>query len=114
MTPFERKEKDFYTRYYQGAIGLTVVGFQWADTVDMSDYCANCGTHLPSADTACVQSADTQHKAGDIQPLEYFEQMPVLVCRTQDGQTVELAISQDPEGNGPGFLFGLPDVAPST
>lgn len=40
-----------------------------------------------------------------------------LICeRTVGGQTerFELELSQDPEGNGPGFLFGLPTVAPIT
>ena len=26
----------------------------------------------------------------------------------KDGQEFEVEVSQDPEGNGPGFLFGLP------
>lgn len=28
----------------------------------------------------------------------------------KDGQTFELEVGRDPEGNGPGFLFGLPSV----
>lgn len=33
-----------------------------------------------------------------------------LVCQYGDLMTVELEISQDEEGNGPGFVFGLPSV----
>lgn len=37
---------------------------------------------------------------------------PVLNVKTKDGQTVKLEISQDEEGNGPGFIYGLPDPPP--
>lgn len=66
-------QKDWYRRYYEGAVGLTIVGFKWS---------------------------------GEDDPF------PVLVCRSSSGETVELEISQDPEGNGPGFVFGLPDPQP--
>ena len=33
---------------------------------------------------------------------------PTLIVRLKDGTVCELQISQDPEGNGGGFLFGLP------
>jgi hypothetical protein len=29
-----------------------------------------------------------------------------------DGDDLELEVSRDPEGNGPGFIFGLPDPGP--
>jgi hypothetical protein len=33
---------------------------------------------------------------------------PYLKVQTKDGQEVRLEVSRDEEGNGPGFLFGLP------
>lgn len=33
---------------------------------------------------------------------------PTIHIVTPDGQKLVLEVSQDPEGNGPGFLFGLP------
>ena len=33
---------------------------------------------------------------------------PVLHVSLPDGTKLRLEVSQDPEGNGPGFLFGLP------
>lgn len=32
---------------------------------------------------------------------------PVLIVELADGSRTEIQISQDAEGNGPGFLFGL-------
>ena len=40
--------------------------------------------------------------------LEDDQVWPVLTVKTKDGQTLKLEISQDEEGNGPGFIFGLP------
>lgn len=40
---------------------------------------------------------------------------PVLVCeKTINGKTEQfvIEIARDPEGNGPGFLFGLPSFMP--
>jgi hypothetical protein len=34
---------------------------------------------------------------------------PVIVATRQDGTKFNLEISRDPEGNGPGFIFGLPN-----
>ena len=34
---------------------------------------------------------------------------PVLNVLTSDGKLLKLEISQDEEGNGPGFIFGLDD-----
>lgn len=73
-----QRDKDWFTRYYEGAVGLTVVGVKWSQ---------------------------------EGEPLS--EQMPVLICRAPDRERVELELSQDPEGNGPGFLFGLPEPLPS-
>lgn len=36
------------------------------------------------------------------------EVWPTLTVRTKDGEEFDLEVSQDEEGNGPGFLFGLP------
>ncbi len=38
----------------------------------------------------------------------HVQAWPTLVVKTKDGQTLNLEISQDEEGNGPGFIFGLP------
>jgi hypothetical protein len=34
---------------------------------------------------------------------------PMFVARLVTGELVELVLSQDEEGNGGGFMFGLPD-----
>jgi hypothetical protein len=34
--------------------------------------------------------------------------VPVLNVRLATGERLKLEISRDPEGNGPGFIFGLP------
>jgi hypothetical protein len=34
---------------------------------------------------------------------------PIFVARLANGELVELVLSQDEEGNGGGFMFGLPD-----
>lgn len=34
---------------------------------------------------------------------------PKFLAKLSNGEVVELVLSQDPEGNGGGFLFGLPD-----
>lgn len=39
---------------------------------------------------------------------EEYIAFPTLVVRLKDGSICELEISQDPEGNGGGFIFGLP------
>lgn len=38
------------------------------------------------------------------------ELWPYIDIVASDGDTYRLEISQDPEGNGPGFIFGLPSV----
>ena len=35
---------------------------------------------------------------------------PVFVVKFEDGTMGELQLSRDEEGNGPGFMFGLPHV----
>lgn len=34
---------------------------------------------------------------------------PMFLAKLSNGETVELVLSQDEEGNGGGFMFGLPD-----
>lgn len=38
----------------------------------------------------------------------WVDHWPTLTVRTASGETYELEVSQDEEGNGPGFIFGLP------
>lgn len=40
------------------------------------------------------------------------ELWPVLHVKTKKGERLSLELSQDEEGNGPGFLFGLPFPEP--
>jgi len=51
---------------------------------------------------------------GEITKVETFQEYggvwPRLYVKNGDEEYV-LEISQDPEGNGPGFIFGLPDPA---
>ena len=43
---------------------------------------------------------------------EYDDRIwPVLLAQDKNGNTFELEVSQDPEGNGPGFIFGLPSFS---
>lgn len=35
---------------------------------------------------------------------------PCFNVKLVTGELVQIEVSQDPEGNGPGFLFGLPKV----
>jgi hypothetical protein len=38
-----------------------------------------------------------------------IEAWPRLIVKAKDGTVYDLQVSQDEEGNGPGFLFGLPN-----
>lgn len=38
------------------------------------------------------------------------ENWVVFACIDKDGKPFQLELSRDPEGNGPGFLYGLPSV----
>ena len=54
---------------------------------------------------------DATIKAAGLKMLpddDILEEWPVLLIETVDGKMLEVTISRDPEGNGPGFLFGLP------
>lgn len=39
------------------------------------------------------------------------ELWPVIVFEDASGEQFECEISRDPEGNGPGFMFGLPEYS---
>jgi hypothetical protein len=41
---------------------------------------------------------------------EYGEVWPILIAQDKQGDKYTLEVSQDPEGNGPGFIFGLPEA----
>lgn len=43
---------------------------------------------------------------------DYSEELwPVIVFEDANGEQFECEISRDPEGNGPGFMFGLPQYS---
>lgn len=42
----------------------------------------------------------------------FAEAWPRLTVKAKNGQTYELEVSRDEEGNGPGYLFGLPFPEP--
>jgi hypothetical protein len=58
----------------------------------------------------------TDTKMSEPEPGEdtdgWYESYPTLHATLQDGTEVILEISRDPEGNGPGFIFGLPVPLP--
>ena len=39
---------------------------------------------------------------------DYDEGFPSFTARLKDGSETDIEVSRDPEGNGGGFLFGLP------
>ncbi len=41
--------------------------------------------------------------------FEWDGEFPVFTVRMANGRRREIAIQQDPEGNGPGFIAGLED-----
>ncbi|HEV8242934.1 MAG TPA: hypothetical protein VGV60_11240 [Candidatus Polarisedimenticolia bacterium] len=41
--------------------------------------------------------------------FEWDGELPIFIVRLANGQRREIAIQQDPEGNGPGFIAGLED-----
>ena len=41
--------------------------------------------------------------------FEWDGELPVFIVRLANGQRREIAIQQDAEGNGPGFIAGLED-----
>ncbi len=40
------------------------------------------------------------------------EHWPCFIVKLMNGKTIQIELSSDEEGNGPGFLFGLPNVDP--
>jgi hypothetical protein len=45
--------------------------------------------------------------------MGYKEYFPCFLVKLMNGQTVQVDLLMDPEGNGPGFLEGLPSVKPA-
>lgn len=45
---------------------------------------------------------------GVIESVNGGAEFPTFTVRTTDGRLFKLEVSADAEGNGPGFLFGLP------
>lgn len=46
--------------------------------------------------------------AGIDDSMGHVEVWPTLKIRLASGDEVQVEVSRDPEGNGPGFLMGLP------
>lgn len=44
----------------------------------------------------------------DVHVEDEYEAWPRLTVRLRNGTKLTLEVSRDEEGNGPGFLFGLP------
>jgi hypothetical protein len=44
-----------------------------------------------------------------VEAFRWDGEWPVFTVRLANGQRREIAIQQDPEGNGPGFIAGLED-----
>ncbi|GAG51682.1 unnamed protein product [marine sediment metagenome] len=60
--------------------------------------------YLAPLEGATIKSAGLQMLPDD----DTLEEWPVLIVKTVDGARLEITVSRDAEGNGPGFLFGLP------
>jgi hypothetical protein len=50
-------------------------------------------------------------KGGTIVSVDGGAEFPKFTVKTPSGELFEVEVSRDPEGNGPGFLFGLPAPA---
>lgn len=91
MTPdWRAQRRKFFTDYYGFLIGATCTGFKLRD----------------------------DEEGGDPWPVLTFEKVAdanieIDGQRTAEGEklTFEVEVSQDEEGNGAGFLFGLPGPA---
>lgn len=59
---------------------------------------------------ATIVSAGMVQEAPDPEYPEFSgeEYWPTLTVKLKDGTLCQLELSQDEEGNGPGWLFGLP------
>lgn len=85
LKPYEQQAKEWTEKYYGQAVGCTIVRFEWTSEVDDED------------------------DPDGPQELDFAEWFPVLVIRDPvKGEEYRLEISRDEEGNGPGYLFGLP------
>ena len=75
---YEKRAREFYRRYYQQLLGATIITFE--------------GMNRDS-------DSDTYH---------LDEGFPCFKLKFKDGTYGLIEISRDPEGNGGGFIFGLP------
>jgi len=50
-------------------------------------------------------------KGATIVEVDGGAEFPAFTIKTPSGETFVVEVSRDPEGNGPGFLFGLPTPA---
>lgn len=73
------QERNYLTAYYKPLVGMTIV------------------------DIAVVSDLD----GDDIDP--WGQDWLVIQAIDRKGNSYRLEVSQDPEGNGPGFIFGLPN-----
>ena len=46
---------------------------------------------------------------GVVESTDGDAEFPVIKMRLPSGQRIKIEVSRDGEGNGPGFLFGLPE-----
>jgi hypothetical protein len=65
----------------------------------MSDYYTRYYKDLEGATILSFNGMSTDDMGGD--------GFPTFTVRFKNGETGEIQISQDPEGNGGGFIFGL-------
>ena len=72
------QEQEYLTKYYKTLVGLTIT------------------------DVAVVPDLD----GNEIDP--WGENWLVIEATSPKGERYRLEVSRDPEGNGPGFIFGLP------
>jgi hypothetical protein len=79
MRPGDTQALGFYTAYFGQLIGATIIGFAM----------------VPEE-----QDPEFPEYEGDF--------WPTFLVRLKDGSEVAIELSQDEEGNGPGWCFGLP------
>lgn len=72
---FKDEEKEYFTKYYSQLVGAIITSFEWSEAE-------------PGEDTD-----------------GWYEPFPVFKANLRGGQKIIITLSQDPEGNGPGFLF---------
>ena len=77
----EYKEIQYWNSVYSNLLGYTLIGIKW-------------------------------YKYPDYEGVRYDEPpMPILIFRKQLGgyREIEVSLQQDPEGNGPGYMMGIPE-----